>query len=123
MKTVPNGEQNYMECVHAIIGGKKIAPMKYGKDMGYAAPRTAIGTKNGSFAYYVSQDRRKPEQLRDLLYSSGWDNAIMMDGGGSTCFMDSEGNGFTGDGRVIPFFLIWKRKAGTHLKRKEKNRW
>lgn len=112
VKTAPNGDQNYIECVHAIIGGKKINPMNYGKDMGYSAPRTAIGTKKGSFAYYASQDRRTPEKLRDLLYSSGWDNAIMMDGGGSTCFMDSEGNGFTGDGRVIPFFLVWKLKSG-----------
>lgn len=112
VKTVPNSNANYMECVHAIIGGKKISHMHYGKDMGYSAPRTAIGTKNGRFAYYVSQDRRKPEKLRDLLYDSGWDNAIMMDGGGSTCFMDSEGNGFTGDGRVIPFFLVWKLKSG-----------
>lgn len=80
--------------------------------MRYRAPRTAIGTKDGRFAYYVSKDRHTPEQLRDLLASSGWDNAIMMDGGGSTCFMDSTGKGFTGDGRVIPFFLVWKKKSG-----------
>ena len=112
VKTVPNGDRNYMECVHLIIGGKKINPVHCGADMRYRAPRTAIGTKNGRFAYYVSRDRRTPEQLRDLLAASGWDNAIMMDGGGSTCFMDSEGNGFTGDGRVIPFFLVWKLKSG-----------
>lgn len=112
VRTVPNSDANYMECVHAIIVGKKISPMNYGSDMAYSAARTAIGTKDGRFAYYVSRDRRKLEQLRDLLYSSGWDNAIMMDGGGSTCFMDSEGNGFIGDGRVIPFFLVWKLKSG-----------
>ena len=112
VKTVPNGDANYMECVHLIIGGKKISPVTCGADMRYRAPRTAIGTKNGRFAYYVSKDRRTPEQLRDLLAASGWDNAIMMDGGGSTCFMDSEGKGFTGDGRVIPFFLVWKKKSG-----------
>jgi hypothetical protein len=112
VKTVPNGDANYMECVHLIIGGKKISPVTCGADMSYRAPRTAIGTKNGRFAYYVSKDRRSPEQLRDLLVSSGWDNAIMMDGGGSTCFMDKDGNGFTGDGRVIPFFLVWKLKSG-----------
>ena len=112
VKTVPNGDRNYMECVHLIIGGKKISPVNCGADMKYRAPRTAIGTKNGRFAYYVSKDRRTPEQLRDLLASSGWDNAIMMDGGGSTCFMDKDGKGFTGDGRVIPFFLIWKLKSG-----------
>ena len=112
VKTVPNGDRNYMECVHLIIGGKKIYPVTCGADMRYRAPRTAIGTKEGRFAYYVSKDRRTPEQLRDLLAASGWDNAIMMDGGGSTCFMDSTGKGFTGDGRVIPFFLVWKKKCG-----------
>lgn len=112
VKTVPNGDRNYMECVHLIIDGKKISPIHCGADMKYKAPRTAIGTKNGRFAYYVSRDRRTPEQLRDLLTASGWDNAIMMDGGGSTCFMDKDGKGFTGDGRVIPFFLVWKKKSG-----------
>lgn len=112
VKTVPNVDRNYMECVHLIIGGKKINPIHCGADMRYRAPRTAIGTKAGRFAYYVSKNRRTPEQLRDLLAASGWDNAIMMDGGGSTCFMDSTGKGFTGDGRVIPFFLVWKLKSG-----------
>lgn len=112
VKTVPNGDRNYMECVHLIIGGKKINPIHCGADMRYRAPRTAIGTKNGRFAYYVSRERHTPEQLRNLLAASGWDNAIMMDGGGSTCFMDSTGKGFTGDGRVIPFFLVWKYKSG-----------
>ena len=112
VKTVPNGDRNYMECVHLIIGGKKIYPVTCGTDMRYRAPRTAIGTKNGRFAYYVSKNRRTPEQLRDLLAAFGWDNAIMMDGGGSTCFMDKNGKGFTGDGRVIPFFLVWKYKNG-----------
>lgn len=112
VKTVPNGDRNYMECVHLIIDGKKINPIHCGADMKYRAPRTAIGTKDGRFAYYVSKGRRSPEQLRDLLAASGWDNAIMMDGGGSTCFMDKNGKGFTGDGRVIPFFLVWKLKSG-----------
>ena len=112
VKTVPNGDANYMECVHLIIGGKKISPVTCGADMKYRAPRTAIGTKGGRFAYYVSRERHTPEQLRDLLACSGWDNAIMMDGGGSTCFMDSAGEGFTGDGRVIPFFLVWQKKSG-----------
>lgn len=112
VKTVPNKDRNYMECVHLIISGKKISHVNCGADMKYRAPRTAIGTKNGRFAYYASKDRRTPEQLRDLLAASGWDNAIMMDGGGSTCFMDSTGKGFTGDGRVIPFFLVWKLKSG-----------
>ena len=107
---VPNAKANYMECVHVIIGGKKIDPVKCGADMKYKTHRTAVGTKDGRFAYYVTQNNYSPEQLRDVLFAAGWDNAIMMDGGGSTCFMDSSGNGFTGDGRVIPFFLAVKLK-------------
>lgn len=110
VEQVPNSKGNYMECVHAIIAGKKICPMNYGGDMKYKTHRTAVGTKDGLFAYYVTQNNLSPEQLRDVLFAAGWDNAIMMDGGGSTCFMDSSGKGFTGDGRVIPFFLVVKLK-------------
>ena len=112
VEQVPSSKANYMECVHAIIGGKKIDQMHYGADMKYKTHRTAVGTKDGRFAYYVTQNNYSPEQLRDVLYGAGWDNAIMMDGGGSTCFMDSDGEGFTGDGRVIPFFLVVKLKHG-----------
>lgn len=112
VRKVPNNDANYMECVHLIIDGQKISPVNCGADMKYKAPRTVIGTKDGRFAYYVSRDRRTPEAVRDLLAASGWYNAILMDGGGSTCFMDSAGKGFTGDGRVIPFFLVWKYKSG-----------
>lgn len=112
VKRVPNTDRNYMECVHAIIAGKKIEKMNYGKDMAYRTHRTAVGTKAGRFAYFVTQNSYTPEQLRDVLFASGWDNAIMMDGGGSTCFMDSDGNGFTGDGRVIPFFIVVRLKHG-----------
>lgn len=107
VQVVPDaGKKNYMECVHVIIARKKIQPINCGDDMKYKAPRTAVGVKDGRFAYYVSSDKRSPEELRDLLYQSGWSDAIMMDGGGSSCFMDKDGNGFSGDGRYIPFFII-----------------
>lgn len=112
VKVVPNGDLNYMECNHLILGGKKIDPLRYTPDMGYRAYRTAVGVKEGRFAYYAGKVRQYPEELRDMLASWGWSDAIMLDGGGSTCFMDSGGNGFTGDGRIIPFFLVWKKKAG-----------
>ena len=110
VEVVPNAKANYMECVHVILAGKKIDPVRCNKDMRYNAPRTAVGMKEGRFAYYAGQLKQTPEQLRDMLASWGWSDAIMMDGGGSTCFMDSSGNGFTGDGRVIPFFLAVKLK-------------
>ena len=110
VERMPSSKANYMECVHVIIGGKKINPVRCNADMRYKTHRTAVGTKDGRFAYYVTQNNYSPEQLRDVLFAAGWDNAIMMDGGGSTCFMDSKGFGFTGDGRVIPFFLVVKLK-------------
>lgn len=97
---------NYMECVHAIIAGKKIDPMNYGADMAYKTHRVAYGTKSGQLAYYATQDNITPETLRDRLFGYGWSDAILMDGGGSACFVDKNGAGFVGDGRFIPFFII-----------------
>ena len=50
VKRVPNTDRNYMECVHAIIAGKKIDPVKCGADMKYKTHRTAVGTKDGRCA-------------------------------------------------------------------------
>ena len=111
VERMPSSKANYMECVHVILAGKKIDPVRCNKDMRYNAPRTAVGMKEGRFAYYAGKLKQTPEQLRDMLASWGWSDAIMMDGGGSSCFMDSSGNGFTGDGRVIPFFLAVKLKS------------
>lgn len=108
---VPNSKANYMECVHAIIAGKKIDPMNYGKDMAYACNRTAVGMKDGRFAYYCTEDNLTPEGLRNRLLDAGWSDAIMMDGGGSACIMDKAGNGFAGDGRYIPFYLVVRLKC------------
>jgi hypothetical protein len=105
---------NYMECVHVIIAGKKIDPINCGADMKYATHRVAYGVKEGRFAYYATTDNITPETLRDRLFDAGWSDAIMMDGGGSACFIDKNGDGFVGDGRVIPFFIIvHKKKAVT----------
>lgn len=106
----PNSKANYMACVKCIIHGQKIEKMDYQPDMNYKAPRTAIGTKEGRFAYYTTQDKLLPEELQQRLFDAGWDNAIMMDGGGSTCCMDKDGNGFAGDGRYIPFYIVVKLK-------------
>lgn len=114
VERMPSTKSNYMECVHVILDGKKIDPVRCKADMRYKTHRTAVGTKDGKFAYYVTNKNYSPEQLRDVLFSLGWDNAIMMDGGGSTCFMDNGGKGFTGDGRVIPFFLVVKMKRKTN---------
>lgn len=100
---------NYMACVKCIIARDKVK-MDYQADMKYACNRTAIGVKDGMFAYYATEDNLSPEALQDRLYEVGWKDAIMMDGGGSACCMDKAGNGFAGDGRYIPFYLVLKLK-------------
>lgn len=108
---------NYIECVHLIIDGKKIDPINCGTDMKYACNRVAVGVKEGRFAYYATEDNLTPEQLRDILFSAGWSDAIMMDGGGSACFLDENGDGFAGDGRYMPFYIVIKlREKDIELK-------
>lgn len=103
---------NYMECVHAIIDGKKIAKMNYGEDMAYECNRLAVGTKKGQFAYLATENNLTPEGLRDFCYKDGWDYCIMMDGGGTPAILFADGTGFAGDGRYVPFWIV------IHLKNK-----
>lgn len=110
VERVANSKANYIECVHLIVDGKSIDPVNCGADMKYACNRVAVGVKDGCFSYYATQNNLTPEQLRDTLYASGWSDAIMMDGGGSACFMDDTGNGFAGDGRYMPFYIVVKLK-------------
>jgi len=110
VRSVPDNSANYMACVKCLVNGKKVV-MDYQPDMAYATNRTAVGVKDRKFAYYCTEDNLKPEQLQDRLYEAGWSDAIMMDGGGSACCMDKDGNGFAGDGRYIPFYLVLKLKV------------
>lgn len=109
VEQAPNGKANYMACVKCLIEGKKV-DMDYQPDMKYPCNRVAIGTKNGEFAYYATELNMEPEELQHELYMREWDWAIMMDGGGSACCMDKDGNGFAGDGRYIPFYIVVKLK-------------
>lgn len=106
VEKVASGKANYAECVHVLLGGEPISSIHCGADMRYATHRTAVGVKEGRFAYYSTTSNYTPEKLRDVLYTAGWSDAIMMDGGGSTCFQDKDGNGFAGDGRTIPFWIV-----------------
>ena len=110
---------NYVECVHLIIDGKTIDPIHCGSDMKYASNREAIGVKDGQLAYYATEDNLTPEELRDILYAAGWSDAIMMDGGGSACFLDENGDGFAGDGRFMPFYIVVTLKAKTQDPKEE----
>lgn len=57
--------------------------------------------------YLVTETGYTPEELRDILVSSGWDGAIMLDGGGSVCYLDREGKKIACDpDRVLPYYIV-----------------
>ena len=104
---LPSDKDNHIECVHLIVAGEPVEQLHYQEDMGGARPRQAIGSKEGRFAYMVTEMAYTPEQLRDVLKAAGWDAAIMLDGGGSVCYRDRSGAGFVCDGdRVLPFYIV-----------------
>lgn len=110
---VPCDAANYISCTNLIHHGEKVDKPNYQPDMGGNRPRTAIGVKEGRFAYFVTQGGYTPEKLRDYLYSIGWSCAIMLDGGGSTCFWDKTGGFYCDKGRADQNFIV------VHLKRSD----
>lgn len=108
---LPDGRDNCVECVALIVNGKPVEKPHYNPDMGGSRPRQAMGSKEGRFAYLVTETAYTPEALRDVLASAGWDSAVMLDGGGSVCYRDRQGRGFACDpSRVLPFYLVVHQK-------------
>lgn len=110
---LPCPAQSYIACVPLIVKGVKIPKPNYQKDMGGSRPRTAIGMKEGRFAYFATSGGYTPEKLRDYLFSVGWSHATMLDGGGSTCFRDSSGGFHCDKNRVVQNFIV------VHFKRND----
>lgn len=106
MKVLPNSDANHVECVQMIESGRSIMKPSHNPDMVGKRPRTVVGTKEGRLAYYASNSGLTHEALLDVLLTAGWDSAVLMDGGGSTCIYFKDGSGFAGDGRYIPFWLV-----------------
>ena len=107
MAKLPSSRSNYVECVHLIVDGAPVDDLNYGADMGGSRPRQAIGAKEGRFAYITTEVAYTPEELRDVLTAAGWDAAVMLDGGGSVCYRDTDGAGFACDpDRVMPFYIV-----------------
>ena len=82
------GKLNYITCTPLIIDGIPLADPCKNPGLQGKRGRTAIGMKDGCLALYCSKDgstaARTPNNLRDDLHSAGWDNAVMLDGGGSS---------------------------------------
>lgn len=111
VRAVPAGFANYMACVKCIIDGRKV-DMDYQPDMAYPCNRLAIGVKDGRFAYFATESNLRPEGLQDILFDAGWEDAIMMDGGGTPAILFKDGSGFAGDGRYVPIWIVIHLKKG-----------
>lgn len=104
---LPSPHRSGITCVPLVVSGRPVPKPNYQKDMGGNRPRTAIGVKEGRFAYFVTSEGYTPERLQNTLADYGWDTAVMLDGGGSTCFRDRRGRGFVcGKSRVIPHYIV-----------------
>lgn len=112
MAVLPCGKRNYIACTPLIKDRKKIPKLTYDPGQGGSRGRSAIGIKGGRLALYCtkggSSAARTPEKLRDDLFYSGWDSAIMLDGGGSSqC--DFAGQCITSTRKVQHLILVYMK--------------
>jgi len=106
-------KRNYIACTPLLLDGKKLGKLTYDPGQGGSRGRSAIGIKNDRLSLYCTKDgsnaARTPEQLRDDLYNAGWDNAVMLDGGGSSqC--DFAGQTITSSRKVQHLILVYLKE-------------
>ena len=116
---IPDYEwDNWIACSRIIRNGTVIENMIYNSAMGGSRGRTAIGIKfvNGErrLCFYVSADkkgyRRTPQKLAQLLERYGWDDAIMLDGGGSSQgYFKKEQRQVYSSRRVAHYILVYMK--------------
>ncbi len=91
---------NYIACSVLVKDGKEIDKPIYTTAQGGKRGRTVIGTKvvNGEerLCFYVTKDgsryASKPESIAKLLVKSGWNDAVMLDSGGSSQYYSKPEN-------------------------------
>lgn len=75
---------NYICCVCMVRSGKA-EKMIYNSGVSGSRQRTAIGTfADGRLWLYADKTGKTPEQLQSIALKAGVQDAIMLDGGGST---------------------------------------
>lgn len=101
---------NYIACV-CLVRNAKPEPLYYAAALAGARPRTAFGTfADGRVWLYVSNDNLTPEQLQTLAIKAGVQDAIMLDGGGSTQGI-LPGGTVSSTRRVHNFLLVWEKET------------
>lgn len=109
---------NWIACSMILKGGNIVENMIYNPAMGGSRGRTAIGIKfvdgERRLCFYVSSDksgyRRTPKKLASILQKYGWDNAIMLDGGGSSQgYFKKERRQVFSSRRVAHYILVYMK--------------
>ena len=116
---VPDYEwDNWIACSRILRNGTMIENMIYNSAMGGSRGRAAIGIKfvNGErrLCFYVSADKKgyqkTPQKLAQLLERYGWDDAIMLDGGGSSQgYFKKEQRQVYSSRRVAHYILVYMK--------------
>lgn len=82
-------------------------------DVARSAARTAVGwMPNGKICLWCDKASLTREQLQNKLLGLGVEDAIMLDGGGSTQGIFPKGK-VTSSRKVPTLLLFWERKAAT----------
>lgn len=115
---LPCGKSFYIGCVGMVRGGTK-QKLTYNSDMGGSRQRSAIGLKGGHIVLYACNGihSKTPEKLQAYAVSHGWENALMLDGGGSTqAFFNGQSLKSmenSGKGRIVQNYILVYLKADT----------
>lgn len=119
MIVVPDYDRdNWIACSLILRAGAAVKNMIYNSAMGGSRGRTAIGIKfvdgERRLCFYVSADRKgyqkTPQKLAHLLEKYGWENAIMLDGGGSSQgYFKKEGRQVYSSRRVAHYILVYMK--------------
>lgn len=117
---IPNVQyNNFIACANIVKCGKAIEKPIYNAAQGSYRARSAIGTKrvNGEnrICFYACTEkkgiRKSPEQLGKLLQSYGWDDAVMLDcGGSSQAYFRKEKRQIYSIRRVAHYILVYLKK-------------
>ena len=110
---------NFIACTPLVQDKTKIQKLSYGTAQGGTRGRTAIGLGSNCLYLYCSQDgtsdAKSPEKLRDWCFNQGWENATMLDSGGSS-MCNFKGSCLYGDRRKVHnWILVYLKKDTTTI--------
>lgn len=103
---------SFLSGIPILKGGSKLY-RDLTPDVARSAARTAVGwLPNGKICLWCDKASLTREQLQNKLLGLGVEDALMLDGGGSTQGIFPKGK-VTSSRKVPTLLLFWERKAAT----------